>query len=217
MAKKALIFQGGWNGHTPKETAEVLAEALEGAGVKTTISDTLESLEDVKALKKLDLIVPMWTMGDMSGEQWKSLNEAVRSGVGIGGVHGGMCDSFRKNLNYQWMTGGQFLAHPHVGDYYVSVTNVKSPITKDLPKRFKYNSEQYYMLIEPSVKVLATTQYKHDGKRITMPVIWTKTWGEGRVFYSALGHRFEEFQTYPKVLDMTLKGLLWAAAGKKGK
>lgn len=209
--KKALVFWGGWDGHTPKESAAVLAQQLEEKKFKVDVTDTLKVLEKKAALKKYNLIVPMWTMGAFEGDQWANLNEAVKSGVGIAGVHGGMGDAFRGCLEYQWMTGGQFVGHPHVGDYTVSLTEARSPITKDMPSRFKYTSEQYYMLIDPAVKVLAKTVYKYDGQRIDMPVVWTKTWGKGKVFYSALGHRYEEFTTYPNVLDMTVKGMLWAA------
>lgn len=212
---KALVCQGGWNGHTPEQTAQVLAGALTENGFKVRVADTLAPLADTKALKKLDLIIPVWTMGQLEKEQLAGLNEAVQSGVGLGGVHGGMCDAFRGSGRYQWMTGGQFLAHPHVGDYIVQLTDVKSPITKGLPKRFKYRSEQYYMMVDPSITVLAETIYKHEGRRIRMPVVWTKPWGKGRVFFSALGHVAEEFTQYPHVLDMTTRGLLWAAKRKK--
>lgn len=209
--KSALIFWGGWDGHTPKETAALLAGELEKNGFKVRVEDNLACLEDVKALKKLDLIVPIWTMGAISKEQWAALNEAVKSGVGLGGVHGGMCDAFRGNVEYQWMTGGQFLSHPYIGDYVVTLTAAKSPITKGLPEKFKYKSEQYYMQVEPSVKVLAETVYKYEGRKITMPVVWTKTWGEGKVFFSALGHTAPELAAHEIGLTIAVRGLLWAA------
>lgn len=210
-ARKALVVWGGWDGHTPKETGEVLCEGLEERGWKVQVENSLAPLEDLKALKKLDVIIPVWTMGTMSKEQWEGLNGAVQAGVGCAGVHGGMGDAFRGNLGFQWMTGGQFVGHPHVGDYYVTLTDAKSPITKGMKKRFKYNSEQYYMLVDPGVRVLANTIYKYEGQKVVHPVIWTKTWGKGKVFYSALGHVAEEFRKYPDVLEMTLRGFEWAA------
>ncbi|MBN2710937.1 MAG: ThuA domain-containing protein [Planctomycetes bacterium] len=210
-AGKALVMWGGWDGHTPRETAAILASALEGKGFEVTLSDTLAPLADKKLMKKISLVVPMWTMGEMAKEEWEGLDAAVRAGTGIAGVHGGMGDAFRKNLTYQWMTGGQFVGHPHVGDYTVKLTDVSSPITKGMKKSFKYNSEQYYMIVDPGIKVLADTVYNWDGKKIKMPVVWTKTWGKGKVFYSALGHIAEEFEKYPEVLEMTARGMAWAA------
>jgi type 1 glutamine amidotransferase len=211
--RKALLMWGGWEGHTPKETTELLAAALEARDWNVQVENSLAPLEDAGKLKRLNLIVPMWTMGEISKEQWQGLNAAITAGVGFGGVHGGAGDAFRRCLGYQWMVGGQFVGHPHVGDYYVTLTDqgARHPATKNLPQRFKYNSEQYYMIVDPAIKVLAETTYKYDGQRIKMPVAWVKTWGKGRVFYSALGHVSEEFEKYDKVLEMTLRGFEWAA------
>jgi type 1 glutamine amidotransferase len=207
--KKAIIVWGGWDGHTPDACAEVLKPALEGRGYTVDVSDTLEAFEDAEKLLTYDVIIPIWTMGELSGPQKNSLMGAIESGVGLAGFHGGMGDAFRGNVEYEWMTGGIFVGHPHVGDYVVDVT-VKNEITEGLPARFDYNSEQYYMLTDPGNNVIATTVYDIEGKAVTMPVIWTKKWKEGKVFYSALGHVAEEFTTYPAVLEMTLRGIEWA-------
>ena len=215
LKKPALILWGGWEGHTPKETAELLASALEENDFRVRLENSLSSLEDLRALKRLDLIVPMWTMGELTDEQWRGLDESVKSGVGFGGVHGGMGDAFRGRVEYQWMCGGQFVGHPHVGQYHVTLTDVRSPITRRMKRRFKYDSEQYYMLVDPGVTVLARTVYRYERRKVSMPVVWTKTWGRGRVFYSSLGHVAQELVECPEVLAMTVRGLLWAAEGKR--
>ena len=212
--KKALIFWGGWDGHTPKETAELFAQELKPHGFDVTVVNSLSPLEDCAALKELNLIVPVWTMGQISEAQLKGLNDAVRDGVGLAGVHGGMCDAFRRRVEYAWMTGGQFVAHPYVGEYTVRLTGVKSPITSGMKPSFQYNSEQYYMVVDPGVTILADTVYNFEGREIVMPVVWTKTWGKGRVFYSALGHTAAELKKYPDIVAMTTRGMLWAAEGK---
>ncbi len=209
--KQALIFQGGWDGHTPAQTAEVLAGGLRGEGFAVEVINELTPLADGEKLKTYDLIVPVWTMGQMAKEQWQGLNAAIKSGVGLGGVHGGAGDAFRGTLEYQWMVGGQFVGHPHVGEYVVNLTSQASPITAGMKKRFDYNSEQYYMLVDPGNTVLATTNYTFENRKIKMPVVWTKPWGAGRVFYSALGHVAAEFGKFPEVLAMTIRGLVWAA------
>ena len=219
--KKALImWAGNVDFHTPKAISEMLADGLEEAGCSVRVENSFEPLEDAKALRKLDLIVPQWTMGELKGEQWGNLNAAVREGVGVGGVHGGTGDAFRDNLGYQWMIGGQFVGHPLCGDYWVRLTSkgAKNPITRKMKPRFKYNSEQYYMIVDPAIDVLADTIYPSPGgKKVVLPAVWTKMWGKGRVFYSALGHAADEYPKYPDVLAMALRGLLWAADGKKGK
>ncbi len=90
-----------------------------------------------------------------------------------------------------------------------------SHITAALPQSFRYNSEQYYQLVDPGNVVLADALYEYDGRRCIMPTIWYKGWGKGRVFYSAMGHAAKEFVDFPHVLEMTARGILWAGEGKK--
>lgn len=211
-SKKALLVWGGWNGHTPKETTELLASELQTKGMKTEIENSLDSFADPARLEMFDLIVPNWTMGKMTDDQWKGLNIAVKNGVGIGGVHGGMGDAFSYHYGgYAWMVGGHFSGHPFVGEYTVQLTSESSPITDGMPKQFDYKSEQYYMMLDPAIRVLAYTMYDFNGEQTRMPVVWTRMWGKGKVFYSALGHTADELKEYPEVLAMTARGLLWAA------
>lgn len=206
----ALIFHGGWDGHQPAECASIFAKELEAKGVKVTVSDSLDCLNDPEQVKSYDLITPIWTMGEIGKEQQTNLLEAVKAGTGFAGFHGGMGDAFRGQIDYEWAVGGIFVGHPHIGDYTVRLTENQHDITSDLPLEFPYNSEQYYMLVDPSIHVLADTLYDHDGRRAVMPVVWTRSLGKGRVFFSALGHQAQEFTDYPHVKDMTVKGMMWA-------
>ena len=208
---KAFIFYGGWSGHTPAEAAELVNSKLQAQGVKTVLDDSLDRLGDLEFLETLNLIVPIWTMGTLSPEQTKAFSTAVKNGVGLAGFHGGMGDAFRGNIEYEWMVGGIFAGHPYVGKYVVNISGCDNSVTKGMKKCFEYESEQYYMLTDPGNNVLATTSYKFEEKEITMPVIWTKAWGKGKIFYSALGHTNAELVKNPEVLDMTIRGMLWAA------
>lgn len=214
--KSALVVWGGWDGHEPKQCADIFAPWLGEQGFDVEVSNTLDAYLDIEKLKKLNLIVPIWTMGEIASEQGNSLLEAVQSGVGIAGWHGGMCDSFRNNAGYQFMTGGQFVAHPGgIIDYEVNIINHDDPITKGL-KDFKMNSELYYMHTDPGNEVLATTivSGEHDGiswiKDTVMPVVWKRMYGKGRVFYSSAGHVAKDFDV-PEARTIVERGLLWAA------
>lgn len=208
---KVLLLHGGWDGHQPDRIARLFASELHNHGLEAQLEASLDILADEKTLRSFSLIFPCWTMGRLSDEQAKGLTGAIRSGVGLGGIHGGMGDAFRGCTDYEWMVGGHFVGHPHVGSYTVNLTGVRSPITEGAPGSWDYDSEQYYMLVDPVIEVLAETTYTHEGRTCTMPVVWTKHWGKGRVFYNALGHRPEEFETHPAVKTLTTRGLLWAA------
>ena len=124
MSKSALVVWGGWDGHEPKQCADVFVPWLKEQGFEVEVHDTLECYLDRDHLKSLSLIMPIWTMGEITPDQEKNLLEAVKSGVGIAGWHGGMGDSFRKNTEYQFMVGGQWVAHPGgVIDYTVNITD----------------------------------------------------------------------------------------------
>lgn len=211
--KKALFLWGGWEGHEPRLVSELLAAELERRSFQVQLENALEPLEDIERLKQLDLIVPNWTGSQLSDAQADGLSVAVKSGVGLGGTHG-MTAAFPGCQTYEWMTGGSFMGHPYVGEFYISLKGDNHVITQGMPRRFKYHSEQYYMLVDPAMNVLASTNYQREGRKVKMPVVWIKHWGLGRVFYSALGHNLKEFQDYPDVLRMTVRGLVWAAEGK---
>jgi type 1 glutamine amidotransferase len=214
--RQALIVWGGWDGHQPKQCAEIFAPFLQENHFEVRVCDTLDVYLEQDYMESLNLIVPIWTMGSISGEQEKGLLNAVKSGVGLAGFHGGMCDSFRNATSYQFMTGGQWVAHPgNIIKYMVNITDHTDPITADIPD-FEMNSEQYYMHTDPGNKVLATTTF--DGTHgdvpwiagTVMPVVWKRKWGAGDVFYSSLGHVASDFDV-PEMKTIMQRGMLWAA------
>jgi uncharacterized protein len=214
MKKKALIVYGGWDGHQPKETSEIAAHDLREAGFAVELSDTLDSLLDEARLETCDLIVPNWTMGQITGEQEIALLRAIESGVGLGGFHGGMGDAFRNSVGYQFMVGGQFVAHPdNLKDYVVRIVRNSDPIVAGLSD-FTVHSEQYFMHVDPSNEVLAATTFQTTSapwiNGTVMPVVWKRKYGQGRVFYQSIGHSPREFEV-PQVREITRRGLVWAA------
>jgi type 1 glutamine amidotransferase len=166
-------------------------------------------------MQGLNLVVPVWTMSEISKEQEQGLLKTIRGGVGLAGWHGGMADSFRNNVDYQFMVGGQWVAHPgNIIDYEVNITS-DDPIVAGL-RDFKMSSEQYYMHVDPGNDVLATTTFsgQHGDvpwiKGVVMPVVWKRHYGQARVFYSSLGHVRSDFDV-PEARELTLRGMLWAS------
>ncbi len=220
MQKKALIVWGGWDGHQPRQVSGIFADILRGEGFAVEMSDTLDAFKDPK-LGDLDLIVPAWTMGEISKEQVDPVIEAVANGTGIAGCHGGMCDAFRKEVKWQFMTGGNWVSHPggQTVRYKVEFKRGSNPLVDGF-EDFELTSEQYYLHVDPAVEVLATTRfptvtwYHAANGPVDMPVIWTKRWGVGRVFYCSLGHQADVFRMATPA-EIMRRGLLWAAEGKR--
>lgn len=214
MTKHALVTWGGWLGHEPEQCVALFAPYLREQGYDVRISTTLDTYLDTDFLRSLDLIVPVWTMSTITKEQVRGLLDAVKGGVGIAGWHGGMGDSFRDSVDYQFMVGGQWVAHPgNIIDYTVQITNGDDPITAGLSD-FAMHSEQYYLHVDPSNEVLATTTFSGDINPwiagTVMPVVWKRRYGVGRVFYSSLGHVRADFDV-PEARLLVERGMLWAS------
>ncbi|MEK5396820.1 ThuA domain-containing protein [Paenibacillus sp. FSL K6-2859] len=218
--RKALIVWGGWEGHEPEQVADIFAKVLQEEQFEVEVSNTLEAFADADKLLGLDLIVPVWTMGTIDQKLVDNVSAAVQQGTGLAGCHGGMCDSFRNNVDWQFMTGGQWVAHPGNDgvNYTVEIRQSSSPLVEGL-EDFSVCSEQYYLHVDPAVEILATTRFPviegpHSyNKAVDMPVAWTKRWGLGRVYYNSLGHH-ADIVAMQQVKEMMRRGLLWAAEGK---
>jgi type 1 glutamine amidotransferase len=211
--REALIVWGGWSGHEPEQCAKIVAEMLEGEGFKVYVENTTEAFAD-PSIRDLSLIVPIITMSKIEKEEVQNLSKAVEGGVGLAGWHGGMGDAFRESVEYQFMCGGQWVAHPgNIIDYRVDIVKPNDPICAGL-KSFPYRSEQYYMHVDPSNEVLATTTFSGEilpwVEGVVMPVAWKRRHGKGRVFYSSLGHVAKEFEV-PEMRTLFQRGALWAA------
>jgi type 1 glutamine amidotransferase len=211
--REAMIVYGGWPGHDPDLCASMIRGWLKAEGFEVRLETTTEAFLD-PALKNLALIIPIYTMSKIEKPEALALCEAVKSGVGLAGHHGGMCDAFRDNVDYQFMCGGQWVAHPgNIIDYKVDVTRPDDPVMAGIDS-FEYRSEQYYMHVDPAIEVLATTTFNADHAPwvdgVVMPVVWKKRFGQGRVFYSSLGHRAYELDI-PEVRTLMTRGMLWAA------
>ena len=211
--REALIVWGGWPGHEPEQGAAAVKGLIEAEGFGVRVETSTAAFAD-PAIRDLSLIVPIITMAGIEKDELANLEAAVRGGVGLGGYHGGMGDAFRNAPDYQFMVGGQWVAHPgNVIDYRVNVTRPDDPVMAGIVD-FDYRSEQYYMHVDPSNEVLATTTFNGDHAAwidgVVMPVVWKRKHGAGRVFYSSLGHVAKEFE----VLEMRTilqRGLAWAA------
>lgn len=204
---------GGWEGHQPAQCAAIIEKFLVEDGFVVAKENRTSVFADPE-LVHYDLIMPIISMGNIADAESKNLCAAVESGVGLAGFHGGLGDSFRANTDYQFMTGGQFVAHPgNIISYQVNIIDKSDSITEGI-EDFDYQSEQYYMHVDPGNHVLARTTFSGDYcswiKGVQMPVAWKRVHGRGRVFYSSLGHLPSEFAV-PQMATLIRRGMLWAA------
>lgn len=213
MFKRALIVWGGIPGHKPEACSRIIAEILQEEGISAEITGNFSAFADPD-IGRFDLIVPMITNSTIKKPELDNLVEAVRSGVGLAGCHGALAASFRQETAFHFMCGCQFVAHPGDVDLYkVEIRRPEDPIMLGV-EDFDYRSEQYYLHVDPSVEILATTRFTGkihpwiDG--VVMPVVFKKIFGKGRVFYSSLGDSPVEF-SHPEMRTIVKRGFSWAA------
>ena len=235
-SKTAVLFVGGWEGHKPQVFCDWAQELLESEGFKVVTYQSLAPLARPEQMAKVDLVVPIWSsarsvhqpeFGNMTKAEEDGLLALIADGCGIAGWHGHMGDAFRDRPTYHFLIGGQFVAHPpgwpdnpipsdDFVEYDITITKPDDPIVRGI-KSFRLTSEQYYMLVDPSNEVLATTTFSGEhlwwieGTRI--PVVWKRRWDRGRVFYCSVGHAIEDLRI-PQVTEIMRRGMLWAAAGR---
>ncbi|NYI03551.1 ThuA domain-containing protein [Allostreptomyces psammosilenae] len=217
--RRALVVRGGWEGHAPVEATDRFVPFLRESGFEVRISDSLDVYTDAEVMAATDLVVQCWTMGEITPEQRAGLAGAVRGGTGLAGWHGGICDAFRSDAEYQFMTGGQFVMHPEgFVRHTVEVVPERAhhPVVAGLPERIEVDTEQYLVHTGPGIDVLATSTFgagegiPAEARGATCPVVWTHRWGAGRVFVSTIGHKLDDFDVEP-VRVITERGMLWAA------
>lgn len=213
---RALVTWGGWEGHEPEKVGPMFADWLREAGMEVTLTDSLACFDDAEALKAYDLIVPVWTMSKIEKQQALNACAAVAAGTGIAGCHGGMCDAFRENVDWQFMTGAQWVAHPGNDGVEYGVRMVSDdPLVAGVGD-FTVKTEQYYLHVDPAVKVHAVCDFPVvEGPHsvngpVAMPVVFTKGYGKGRVYYNALGHQKNVIDQGPAA-ELMRRGLIWAA------
>ncbi len=217
MAKRALITWGGWDGHEPDKVAALFATDLRAAGFAVEVTDSLDCLDDRAALAALALIVPIWTMSTVDKQRTQNVADAVEAGLGLAGCHGGMCDAFRNDVVWQFMTGAQWVAHPGNDgvEYRVRITDPANPLVAGIGD-IDVVTEQYYLHVDPVAKVHAVCDFPTvDGPHaangpVAMPVGFTKMWGKGRVYYNALGHHADVID-HGAPREMIKRGMMWAA------
>ena len=225
QGKNIIYVYGGMEGHSPAESVDLFVPKLRAEGASVKVFDTLSVYSDEKLMAETDLIIQIWTLGQITEEQFNGLEKAVMNGTGLSGWHGGLGDAFRDNLKYQFMVGGQFVSHPGgMINHSIKIVNKNDPITNGIDDFDLKKTEQYYMLIDPNIKVLAISEFlkesyekpKKKENKITgssMPVIWKKNYGKGRIFYSSIGHHLTDFDV-PEVMTMQMRGFRWASEGK---
>lgn len=215
---KKILLLGGGGVHDYKSICPVLKKYLgEGGDLAVDYADQDYDALRAERLAPYDAAVIYHTGGELALEPKRGLVEWVASGRGLVGIHGA-ADSFRNSPEYLAMVGGFFRAHPFYREYLVSLADNEHPVTKGIEGyvvkdwekwpvyEYKVKDEQYLLDYDSRAQVLATTVFR--GR--VWPVAWSQWWGQGKVFYLALGHDLAACQNafFQKIF---VNGVRWVA------
>ncbi len=206
----------------PVAEATLLTLADESGG-KFSV-DYARTDEDVQnkmtavALKGYDAVVFANTTGELPIPDRDAFIAWVREGHGFVGAHAAS-DTFHGYDPYIRMLGGEFKTHGPQVTVTCVVDDAKHPATKLFEQpAFDVYEEIYefknfdWKRVHGLLRMDAHPQTKAPGE---YPLAWCRREGKGRVFYTALGHRDEVWQS-PWFREHLLGGLLWALGNAKG-
>ena len=229
-ARRALVVRGGWDGHAPVEASDSFLPFLRDNGFQVRVEDSPQVYADTDHMETVDLIVQCYTMGSIEPEAFWGLRATVEAGTGLAGWHGGIADSYRSTSDYLHLIGGQFACHPGKDPQQISGNGPENnyvPYTVNIAPGaadheivtgitdFDLVTEQYWVLTDPLIDVLATTTQKVRPwdpwhREVTSPAVWTRDWGKGRIFVATPGHSLDVLND-PNVRTIIERGMLWAS------
>ncbi|RZS87583.1 hypothetical protein EV189_3015 [Motilibacter rhizosphaerae] len=227
--RSALVVRGGWEGHSPVEATELFIPHLREEGFEVRVEESPVVYADEAVMRDTDLVVQCMTMTTIEKAELEGLRAAVAAGTGFAGWHGGIADSYRNSSDYLHLVGGQFACHPpkapeerkgDASDNFLRYTVEMLPEAQDHPVTkgladFELTTEQYWVLADSYCDVLATTTlaarpWDPWHRPVVSPAIWTRQWGEGKIFVATPGHDLETLRD-PNVTTIVERGLLWAS------
>ncbi len=204
----------------------VVEKALQEIGGKSGVFETVNSQNAIEALtkdnlKKFDAVF-FYTTGNIlpAGEPREALLDFVKSGKAFVGVHSAT-DTFAEFKGYVSFINGNFDGHPWNAGETCAFTNHEPSHTtvKMWPPDFKFKDEIYqYKEYNPdAVRVLlslnmADTRTKRP---YHVPVSWVREYGNGRLFYTNLGHNESTWKD-ERYREHVLAGLKWALKMEDG-
>jgi putative membrane-bound dehydrogenase-like protein len=206
-----ILFLGDNGHHKPIERVPTIMAALGNKGINFTYTDKLEDI-NAQNLSKYDALMIFANWDDITPAAEKALLDYVASGKGILPIH---CASycFRNSPEYVKMVGGQFWRH-RMDTIQVNTVQPNHIIMKDLGVIKAFDETYLHSQLQPDNNVLQTREIKADQTKDrpdakTEPYTWTRSYGKGRVFYTAYGHDDRTWSNvnFQKLLE---NGIVWA-------
>ena len=199
-----VMFLGDQGHHQPRERFGNLYQPMQERGINIVYTNDVHDL-NAETLKDYDAILLYANIDQIDKAEADALLKYVADGGAFVPVH---CASFcfRNNPDVVALMGGQFKSHG-TGVFTTKIAEPEHPIMKGYGN-FQSWDETYvhHLHNEKDRKVL---EYRVDGQT-KEPWTWTRTQGDGRVFYTAWGHDQRTWNN-PGFQDLVARGIYWSA------
>jgi len=159
-------------------------------------------------LSKYDAVALYISSGDLSLEQEEGITSYVRKGGGLLAIHTANA-GLAQYSKYIEMIGTEFVGHDPLGHFEVEVDPDSEDILPRLSRKFMVEDECYNM----AIKTEAPLRWFQYGlwKLEKKPLGYVRTYGDGKLFYTALGHDKRTF-VHPDFQDQLIKGLRYVCS-----
>lgn len=212
-----LTHAAGYRHEVLPQAAKIVGEEGVKYGIETTATEDVSWLSADK-LKDFDAVL-FYTSGELplDSPQKADFLEFVKKGGGFSGVHSAT-DTFYEWEEFGKLIGGYFDGHPWHTSVSVEVLDRNHPATRHLEKSFRITDEiyQFRAFDSSGSKILLaldkdSVNMEAEGVRGVngfFPLSWTRNYGSGKVFYTALGHRQDVWED-PRFQKHLFAGILW--------
>lgn len=204
--KKILLYQGGR--YSSKDVSFKHFKNI----LTDYIIDTFEDVQIFNSDKFFEYIAAIFYSqgGELTNKQEMNILEFIKAGRGFIGLHGASA-SFKSHSKYFEMLGGRFIEHKRVKSFKVINIEKQHPITRGL-EDFTVRDEPYRheFSMSKDIRILAIGDYQDVDNPNLEPIMWTKSYGEGRVFYCSLGHRTNSLKSpiFQKIIQRAVKWVI---------
>jgi type 1 glutamine amidotransferase len=187
VSKKHILYIGGGDYHDDLRKASILRKLLE-IEHNYFVTYTEDYGVFVHSLSDYDLILINTKINNLTEPQYKALLSAVKKGMPVLGIHAASA-SFRntskaERSEFYKMIGAKFDHHPKMHEFTVHLEKNNSLLDVSYAGYDVFDELYYYANYEPENQVLLWSSHNKEKS----PMAWVKTYGKGKVFYTALGH-----------------------------
>ena len=202
------------------ESEEIMKSLGPKQGFEVTVSHEAEQLFTPANLRNLEVII-FYTTGELplTDDQKSLFLDFVKSGKGFIGIHSAT-DTFYKWPEYGEMIGAYFDGHPWTQENEVAISafDRTNPVTRVWPESFRLQEETYQFRDFDATKSKVTMRLDTEHTDMTkkgikakeFPLTWFRSYGKGKVFYTALGHRPEVWRD-SRYQTMMVNAIRWAS------